>query len=399
MIDKLLSQKIQSFILEHENEDPFQLSLKYKEVNGVPIRLISEQIAGRQKAKSKLPTWGKTKGIVYPPKLSMEQCSSEVAAMYKASIVNGNSFVDLTGGAGVDSWALSQSFEKGHYVEQDEDLAILAELNLSVLKRQNVEVHNSTAEDYLNSVSGNVDCIYIDPARRDENQNRVFRLEDCTPNVIQLLPQLKGKGDQFLIKTSPMMDIDLAISSLERVDEVHVVAIENDCKEVLYLISKTQGKDVKLSMVNFKKGQMERLDSTIREIGTSHAGFSKPLKYMYEPNAAILKAGAFAFVSEKFSVKKLHKHTHLYTSSQLLPEFPGRVFIIEQLLPYSKKEIKRAIPNGKANISTRNFRDDVATMRKKTGIKDGGELYLFGFTDINEIQRVALCTRAALLSD
>ncbi|MEM1407871.1 MAG: SAM-dependent methyltransferase [Bacteroidota bacterium] len=399
MIHKLLSQHIQSFILEHENQDPFQLSLKYKEVDGIPIRLISEQISGRQKAKSKLPEWYSTKGILYPPKLSMEQCSSQATAKYKAMLVKGQAWVDLTGGTGVDTWALSLSFRKGSYVEQDENLAELADFNFSALKRQNVEVHNTTAEDYLNSISEKVDCIYIDPARRDENKNRVFRLEDCTPNIIPLLPQLKKKANQVLIKASPMMDIDLAISALGRVDEVHVVAVENDCKEVLYVISETQAEDTKLCMVNFKKGQVERLDSTIGEISTSRAGFSQPLKYMYEPNAAILKAGAFAFVSERFSVKKLHKHTHLYTSNQLLSEFPGRVFIIEQVLPYSKKEIKRALPNGKANISTRNFRDDVATIRKKTGINDGGELYLFGFTDIDEIQRVALCTKAAVLSD
>lgn len=394
MIDKLLSKKIQSFILEHESEDPFQLSLKYDQVDGAPIRLIAEQIAGRQKAKIKLPEWYMTEGIIYPPKLSMEQCSSQCTAEYKASLVGGGVFTDLTGGTGVDTWELSKLFEKGNYVEQDGGLALLARSNLSALKRKNVEVHSATAERYLASISETVDCIYIDPARRDDNKNRVFLLEDCTPDIVQLLPQLRAKANQVLIKTSPMMDIDLAIKSLGPINEVHIVAVENDCKEVLYLISETQPDDPRLFMVNFKKSKMERLQSTITGVNTAHASFSEPMKYLYEPNAAIMKAGAFAYVSEKFSIPKLHKHTHLYTSEKLLTEFPGRTFKIEQLLPYSKKEIKRAIPKGKANITVRNFKDDVAAIRKKTGLKDGGELYLFGFTDVDQVQRIGLCTKA-----
>ena len=253
MIDKLLSKKIQSFILEHESEDPFQLSLKYDQVDGAPIRLIAEQIAGRQKAKIKLPEWYMTEGIIYPPKLSMEQCSSQSTAEYKASLVGGGVFTDLTGGTGVDTWELSKLFEKGNYVEQDGGLALLARSNLSALKRKNVEVHSATAERYLASISETVDCIYIDPARRDDNKNRVFLLEDCTPDIVQLLPQLRAKANQVLIKTSPMMDIDLAIKSLGPINEVHIVAVENDCKEVLYLISETQPDDPRLFMVNFKK--------------------------------------------------------------------------------------------------------------------------------------------------
>ncbi|MEM7109693.1 MAG: SAM-dependent methyltransferase [Bacteroidota bacterium] len=399
MIDKLLSPSVQSFILKHENEDPFQLSLKYKEVDGIPIRLISEQISGKQKAKGKLPYWYSREGILYPPKLSIEQCSSQSTAEYKASLLKGHAFVDLTGGTGVDTWALSQSFRKGSYVEKLENLAILARSNFSVLKRHNIEVLNITAENYLNSASGKVDCIYIDPARRDEDKNRVFRLGDCAPNIIQLLPQLKKKAHKILIKTSPMMDIDLAIRSLGSVSEVHIVAVKNDCKEVLYLISETQSNEISFFTVNFKKGRTERFNSTLNKIIAARAHLSRPMEYLYEPNASILKAGAFDLVSEKFSIFKLHKHTHLYTSDQLITEFPGRVFKVEQLLPYAKKEIRLAIPDGKANISTRNFKDDVATIQKKTGIKDGGEAYLLGFTDLDEVQRIALCTKAKLLSD
>ncbi|MEM9856307.1 MAG: class I SAM-dependent methyltransferase [Bacteroidota bacterium] len=398
MIGKLLSPKIQSFIRKHENEDPFQLSLKYKEVDGVPIRLISEQVSGRQKAKSKLPRWHQTEHILYPPQLSMEQCSSQSTAEYKAKLVKGREFIDLTGGTGVDSWALSQSFQKGNYVEQDQNLAELAKSNFSALGKKNIQAHHTTAEEYLTSISKKVDCIYIDPARRDKNKNRVFRLEDCTPNIIELLPQLKKKAHQVLIKTSPMMDIDLAIGSLGHVDEVHVIAVDNDCKEVLYTVAEISAEKTKLSIINFKKGKLQRLDSTISEISTARVSFSSPKTYLYEPNAAIMKAGAFNLISERFSIPKLHRHTHLYTSNKISPEFPGRIFKVKHLLPYSRKEIKRAVPNGKANITIRNFKDDVAAIRKKTGIKDGGELYLFGFTDINTAQRIAICSKVKPLS-
>lgn len=393
MIDKLLSKEVQSFIIDHESDDPFQLSLKYNDVCGVPIRLISEQVAGRQKAKSKLPTWYETEGIIFPPKLSMEQCSSEVTARYKASLVNGKQFIDLTGGTGVDTWAICESFKKGVYVEQREELVQLARSNFSALGLNRMRVHHGSAEDYLNAISESLDCIYIDPARRDENKNRVFLLEDSSPNIISLLPKLKAKANQILIKTSPMMDIQLALKSMSGVMEIHIVSVDNDCKEVLYLVSGDAADDVQIKTINFKKGIKEMFQFTLQESKSAVPSYSLPKQYLYEPNAAVMKAGAFELLCEAFSMEKLHANTHLYTSNMLRNDFPGRVFRIQQILPYSKREIRNTIPKGKANIATRNFKDDVATIRKKTGLKDGGEWFLFGFTDVKGAQNLALCTK------
>ncbi len=383
MIADLQKESVQQFIRENEQEDAFQLSLRYSEVDGVPIQLVAEQIASRQKAKQKLPSWYDTKGILYPQKLSMEQCSSETTAKYKASLVNGKHFVDLTGGAGVDAWALSSSFETGDYVEQNSLLAELTKVNFEKLGIEDLSITNGSAEEFLQKIHDSVDLIYIDPARRDQHKNRVFQLSDCIPDIIELLPILKSKAKQVLIKTSPMMDIDLSLKSMKGVSEVYILSVDNDCKEVLYLVEEVEVKELLIKTVNFKKGDKEQFDFSQREASTAQACYSLPKKYLYEPNASIMKSGAFELISQRFSLSKLHPNTQLYTSNELVESFPGRRFIIEANIGYDKKELKKLIPDQKANVATRNFKDNVDKIRKKTGLKDGGDYFVFACTNLD----------------
>lgn len=393
MIEQLLDKDVQNFILENENADPFALSLKNKEFKGIPIQELAAQIASRQTAKTKLPDWYKTQFLVYPPKISMEQCSSQLTALYKANLVGGQSFIDLTGGAGVDTWAFSKKFDKGIYIEQNEILYSITKHNFSALGVDNLTTHNTAAESFIEDFKGTVDFIYIDPARRDKNQNRVFRFSDCEPNIEELLPELLSIAKKVMIKASPMLDIDLSLKSLSNISAVHIISVSNDCKEVLYIADAKGSENVEFTTVNLTTSGNEIFKFSQADLTKSDADFSLPQAFLYEPNASIMKAGAFQLVSSEFNVAKLHQHTHLYTSESLLESFPGRTFKIEAVINFDKKLITKLIPEGKANIATRNFKDDVAQIRKKTKLKDGGEKYVFACTNIDNKPIVIICTK------
>ncbi|HNP18373.1 MAG TPA: RsmD family RNA methyltransferase [Fulvivirga sp.] len=384
MIDKLLDPEVQKFIHDNESVDPFELSIKHQSFKGIPFKFIAEQMISRKLAKSKLPEWYEANGIVYPPKLSMEQCSSDLAASYKASLVKGNSFIDLTGGMGVDTLAFSKHFKSGHYVERNPDLAELAHHNLTALGASNLTFENKEAGTFLASVQQPVDFIYIDPARRGTKDEKVFHFSDCEPNIIELQPLLLEKSNKIMVKASPMLDIDLSIKSLAGIYEVHIVSINNECKEVLYVLDCEQHDKVKIVTVNFRATVAESFAFYKEEEQNAKVTFSPPLRFLYEPNTSILKAGAFKVIGEHFNIKKLHRHAHLYTSETLVENFPGRVFEIEQAIPYNKKLVKKLIPEGKANITTRNFKEEVSQIRKKTGLKDGGSKYLFATTGMDD---------------
>lgn len=391
MIEELLKPSIKKFISDHEKDDPFQLALKFKEVDGVPFQWIAQQILGLQKIKTKIPGWYECENIIYPVKLSLEQSSSQKTAEYKATLVSGNSFVDLTAGMGVDSWALSKRFQKGITLEQNKELSEITSHNLRSLDCNHVEVVNELAEDFLNSSTENFDLIYLDPARRVESK-KVFLLEDCEPNIVVLLPLLKSRAKEILIKTSPLMDINQSIKELPGVTDVHVVSVNNDCKEVLYHITGEE-KSLEIHTINFKSSGDEKFDFTIEQEMNSNVEFGVVDSYLYEPNSAILKAGAFKSIAANLGLKKLHANTHLYTNSTLIPDFPGRSFKIVDILQYSKKELKGKFPHNKANITVRNFPDTVEMIRKKLGLKDGGEVYLFAITDYQGKLQILNCSK------
>jgi 16S rRNA G966 N2-methylase RsmD len=393
LISKLLNSEIQKFITDNESGDPHALSIKYKELEGVPFPLIAQQIASRKVAKSKLPTWYNKAGIIFPPKISMEQCSSDITAQYKANIVKGSSFIDLTGGAGVDTFAFAQNFERGTYVEQNKDLANITKHNLVALGLHNLEFVNQKAEDYLMSMPNKVDLIYLDPARRGSHQERVFLFSDCEPNVLEMSNDLLSKSSSVLIKASPMLDIDLSIKSLQYVKEVHIVSIQNECKEVLYLLNKDDTSGVNIYTINFKSDSKEIFTYLKSKEAVANANYSAPKAYLYEPNSSIMKAGAFQIISDSFQLNKLHQHTHLYTSDHLIEDFPGRKFKVDAVIPYDKKLIKRLIPEGKANVAVRNFKENVKMIRMKTGLRDGGEKYVFACTDLASKQIFVICSK------
>ena len=389
MIEELLQPDIQLFIKEQANTDVRELALQKHKYLDWPFDKVLDQIRSRQRAKKKLMSWYQNESLLFPPPISMEQCSSEATAQYKASLVSGNSFLDLTGGFGIDTSFLSGSFKQITYVERNEWLCQLAEHNFKALELS-IKILNSSAEEELDHDS-TFDLIYIDPARRNDNAQKVIRLEDYSPNVVELLPKILEKADRYMIKVSPMFDIKLGIEQLEGVEEVHVVSLKNEVKELLFLGSKNCQKEPSIIAVNLQSNDEVFKFNYAHEIEAA-VPFGPISKYLYEPNAAIIKAGAFKSLATAYGLTKLHTNTQLYTSADLKPNFPGRVFqVIDEVKP-NKKEMKRILPEMKANISVRNYPLSVEQIRKKTGLKEGGDHYLFGFTD-SEAKRFVLCEK------
>ncbi|MDF9796192.1 hypothetical protein OKW21_001455 [Catalinimonas alkaloidigena] len=381
-ISTLLKAEVQAFIRAHEKDDPAQLVLAGHKFPEIPIKEVAAQIQARQKAKQKFPEWYETSGIVFPPSLSVEQASSEITARYKATLVSGSHLLDLTGGMGIDTYYLSQSFQKTDYVEQQSALFELVRHNFKVLANTSIRPHHANAEDFLAQLNHTVDCIYLDPARRDDQKRKVFRLEDCTPNVIELQSRLLEESKQVLIKTAPLLDIQAALRSLKHVKKIIVIAVNQDCKEVLYLLDKRHDDEPELETVYFFGDALQTFSFSKSQEEAAKVYYAEPLNYIYEPNTAILKAGAFKVIAEAFQLKKLHPNSQLYTSTILNADFPGRIFQMKTICKYNKKALKAVLPSLKANLSTRNFPESVAQIRKKTGLKEGGNTYVFATTDI-----------------
>lgn len=382
-ISTLLKAEVQAFIREHEKDDPSQLVLAGHKFPEIPIKEVAAQIQARQKAKHKFPEWYRVSGIVFPPSLSIEQASSETTARYKASLVSGNHLLDLTGGMGIDTYYLSHSFQKTDYVEQQAALFELAGHNFKILASAQIRTHHTKAENFLAQLDHQVDCIYIDPARRDDQKRKVFRLEDCTPDVVSLQASLFEKSNQVLLKTAPLLDIKAALQVLEYVKKVIVIAVNQDCKEVLYLLDKKYNEEPGLETVHFLGGTSQKFSFSKSQEEEAKVHYAEPLNFIYEPNAAILKAGAFKAIAEVFQLQKLHPNSHLYTSNVLKAEFPGRIFQLKAVSKYNKKALKTVLPSLKANLTTRNFPESVVQIRKKTGLKEGGNTYIFATTDIH----------------
>lgn len=396
MLEKLLAPAVQKFIKDHENDDPMKLILQNKTVEDVPVNEVAAQIAARQKAKIKLPEWYGTEKIIYPPLISMEQCSSELTAKYKATLVSGNLLYDLTGGAGVDTYYLSRHFKAVYYVEQHSELANISAHNFSHLGATNISVVNNLAETFLSESAKKADVIYLDPARRDKNAQRVFRLENSVPDVVALLPDLVERAGVVMIKASPMLDINLSIKTLKHVHQVHVISVANECKEVLYLLQQEKNTDPEIVTVNLpKKDKAQFFNFRRSEELKAGGNYGNPEQYLYEPNSSVLKAGAFQLISEKYNLIKLHQNTHLYTSASAIKQFPGRCFKILQILPYQKKAVTPFVPDRKANVTARNFPDDVRTIKKKLKLTDGGTIFIFAFTDNENKKKIAITQKIA----
>lgn len=378
----ILHTEAQRFINTNINADTAKLIFKGSPIDNITVQELVGQIEAKRKAKQKLPTWFLSENIYYPNKLNIEQTSSEITANYKANLISGTNLIDLTGGFGVDVFSFSKSFDTIIHCELNKELSAIAKHNFDVLQLTNINTINTDGISYVNEKKQQFDWIYIDPSRRNDVKEKVFLLEDCTPNVPKNLETLFKYSNAIMIKISPIMDISAAVSQLDCTMEIHVVAVENEVKELLFLLKKGYDKTIQIKTVNLTKNNRQTFNTAWLK-NTGPASLSKPLDYIYEPNSAILKAGLFNEVSHQLKIYKLNKNSHLYTSNEL-KEFPGRRFKILHLLPFNLKTLKKSFPQKKANIATRNFPETVSQIRKKTKIKEGGDHYLFFTKDTNE---------------
>ncbi|MDZ7933622.1 MAG: SAM-dependent methyltransferase [Emticicia sp.] len=366
------------------------------------LRLVADQWLARQKAKHKLPSWFANEKIIFPPPLSVEQASSEVTANYKAKVFVRNfgntKCADLTGGMGLDTWALAKVCDSVTYIEQNSQLALVAKHNFEILEQNNIEVLNENATQVIHSLiqeraANRFKTFYIDPHRRDDAKNKVFKIEDCEPNLLTIKHLLPN----FMVKFSPMLDIKMAIEQIQNISEVHIVALENEVKELLF-VSKSQNASVNdktnIYCINFTSNNRKQLfefDYETEEQST--VKYSKPNTYIYEPNATILKAGAFKSIAVHYDLAKLAPNSHLYTSEKLVENFAGRSFMCEAVCKFDKKEILSKLPTPKANISTRNFPMKPEEIKKKLGLQDGGEYYLFATENADKQKIVLICRK------
>lgn len=382
----LLHTEVQKFIKENYKADLPKVVFQGSPFEKVSIQELATQLSGKRKAEKKLPSWFSSEGIIYPSTLNLEQTSSEITARYKASLLSGKKIIDLSGGFGVDSFYFSQKFDKLLHCEIDPRLSQIVSHNSKVLKIPNLKTFTGDGIECLKNSKEEYDWIYVDPSRRNNSGRKIFQLSDSFPNVPENLQLLLEKTQNILLKTSPLLDIQAGISALEAVKEIHVVAVKNEVKELLWVIQKGYSGEKIIKTINFLNSAEQVYEATFGDLADAH--FSKPIRFLYEPNAAIMKSGLFNCVSRDFQIKKLHPNTNLYTSADL-KSFPGRRFEILEIMSYNKKNIKKKLHFSKANLSTRNFPESVAHLRKIFKLKEGGKHYLF-FTSTGENEKILL---------
>jgi len=387
----ILNTRVQQFIEENIDLDISELILKGVSFKGVSTQELAQQIESKRKCKSKLPTWFFADNIYYPPKIHIEQTSSETAADYKAQLLSGDSILDITGGLGVDCYYFSNTFKKVIHCEINEELSKIATHNFKCLNRSGIKTISENGLAFLGSSHQKFEWIYADPSRRHDTKGKVFFLRDCLPNIPEHIDAIFENTKYLAVKTSPLLDITAGIEELKFVKAIHIISIYNEVKELLWLLQKDDQDDIEINTINITKQNTEHFHFNNNEEHESKAEFSEPLTYLYEPNSAVLKAGAFKLISQKLGVFKLHQHSHLYTSNALL-EFPGRRFQIDWIMDYNKKKFKKT-RTPKANVTTRNFSESVQQIRKKLNIKEGGSTYLFFTTNLNNQRIILKCSK------
>ena len=371
-----ISPETQLFIREHSSDDVRTLALQAKKYPDINMPTAITQIAGRQVAAEKIPSWREIEEIWYPKHLSLEQCSS-----------------DLTGGFGIDCSFLATGFKSATYVERQEELCEIAAHNFPILNLNHINVRNENGVAYLQTMSP-VDCIFLDPARRNEHGGKTVAISDCEPNVAELEALLLSKANRVMIKLSPMLDLSLALKELKHTQEIHILSVNNECKELLILLRQTSPAEIAIHCVNLlTKGTQEEqhLVFTREQEQRSQCTYTDSLgNYLYEPNASLLKAGAFRSIAAAYPVRKLHPNSHLYTSDSFIENFPGRIFHIVNQCSFNKKEVKENLADlKKANVTVRNFPATVAELRKRLHLTEGGDTYLFAST-LNNGQKVII---------
>lgn len=393
---RLLEPEIAAFIRRHEHEDVAKLALQKPPMPGWPYPLILDQIKTRQKAADKFPAaMLSTSRIVLPRADLVEQASSQAAAAYKASLVSGRNFADLTTGAGIDSLALALQFETGFCVERDEYAASLLRHNFKELGINHIEIRHESAEQFMAGFSGALDLVYLDPQRRNEQKRGLYRLEDTAPNILELLPAFKDKARRVMLKASPMLDIDLGIKSLGCAENVHVLERGRECKELVFLLRPQDQPEpdqipITVAVLDEQGKAAHSFTFTRAQEREAVCEIAQPLRYLYDPGPGFHKAGCFRFLAAHYGLKKLHPSTHLYTADRPCSDFPGRSFIIENI---TRPEAS-LMPARSANIAVRNFPASVAELRKKLKLQDGGDHYLFACT-LADDRKAIIQTRKA----
>lgn len=392
MINKaLLDPEVLKFIRENLKKDIPEFILKGSPFKDVSIQELATQLKGFKIASKKFPEFHKTEGIIYPPSLNLEQTSSEITAKYKASIIDGKLGIDITGGLGIDSYFLSKKFDEFIYCEVNTELAEIAEHNFSQLEAENIRVNAENGLSVLETSDTKFDWLYCDPARRDSAGGKLFKLADCEPDIPSSLDLIFEHTDNVMIKTSPVLDITAGIKEMNFVKEIYIIAVKNEVKELLWILKKGHKQEPEIKTVNFEKTGLQEFPFNNDSYGTK-AIISEPGKYLYEPNAAIMKSGLFDVLAFETGTQKLHEHTHLYTSEGPVI-FPGRSFEVTDIMKYGSSKLKKRLKYLKANITTRNFPDSVEKIRKRYKVKDGGDDYIFFTTDKNSYKIVIFCKK------
>jgi len=381
---KLISTDIQNYINQNLNSDLTKLLLKKSPFPDVSMQEIVQQIKGKKTAEKKFPFLLK-EGIVFPPNLNMEQASSQSTAEYKAQSLQGKTFLDLTCGFGIDAYFLSKNFDEVTLVEQNPELILVVENNWKTLNRK-ANFINQNLEIFLNGLGepqtdnniqienqNKFDVVYLDPARRDQQNKKKFLLEDLSPNLLEIEEKLNSISDKIIVKLSPLIDISYLISELKNITEIQIIAVRNEVKELLLIIEnkeqRIKNKDVEIRCVNLESDEPE-FSFNFNDEKSVKSEFSDSLNFLYIPNNSILKAGAFNIISEKFGLKKLHPNTHFYTSEHKTENFPGRVLEIEKI---EAKDLKKG---EKYNIISKNYPLKPEEIKKKYKLTDGGNHYL-----------------------
>ncbi|MBQ8593705.1 MAG: SAM-dependent methyltransferase [Bacteroidaceae bacterium] len=385
-----LTVETQQFIEQHADADIRQLALKASRYPTVDMPEAIRQIAGRKTARDKLPEWFEVKEIRYPSHLAMEQCSSEVTARYKARLMptgsNKGNLIDMSGGLGVDFCYMAKRAKQATYIERQDELCELARHNFPLLGCPNAQIVSGDSIAFLRETE-RYDYLFIDPARRNKQGGKTIAICDCEPDVSLLEPLLLEKASWVMVKLSPMLDWKRALTKLAHVHEVHIVAVAGECKELLLIMTaEARSDEAEICPVNlpacFRGEEIEGCRFTQEEESNATCEYTnQPEVFLYEPHAAILKAGAFRTIAQRYGVKKLHPNSHLYTAETYIKEFPGRRFHIEAWGGFSKretKELRERLP--KANLTIRNFPSTVDELRKRLKINDGGDDYLFATT-------------------
>ncbi|MGB4774221.1 MAG: RsmD family RNA methyltransferase [Daejeonella sp.] len=387
----ILTTEVQDFILKNLKTDTTRLLLAKDIFRQVSNKELAVQIESKNACEKKLSSWFSQKGIYYPQKLSIEQTSSETAAQYKSGLIKGENCIDLTGGFGVDSVYFSKKAKQVIYCEFNEELSAISKHNAKIFGINNIRFINGDGLDYLFQQTIKFDTIYIDPSRR-VNTQKVFKLKDYQPDVVKNLNLLLSKTSRLIIKTSPLLDIQSGLQEFGFVSEIHIVSIKNDCKELLWIIDNDfHKKEPEIKCIAIDDIQQEFKFKLSEEKDLVSGLYANPLKYIYEPDVALLKAGCFKLITIRFNVLKLDQHTHLYTSNDLKTDFIGRTFELIQILEYrdfiKQKTLKQA------NVICRNFPLNAEDIKKKYRIKDGGKEYLIFTTNSKKQLLVLSCNR------